>query len=45
VTECRDKLKIARSRRSDQLELRERIDATGSITAEASAMGMSYKAA
>ena len=39
------KLKIARGRRWDHLELLERIDATGSITAAASAMGMSYKAA
>lgn len=39
------KLKIAKGRRWDHLELLERIDATGSITAAASAMGMSYKAA
>ncbi len=39
------KLKIARGRRWDHLELLERIDATGSISAAASAMGMSYKAA
>lgn len=38
-------LKLARGRRWDHLELLERIDATGSITAAASAMGMSYKAA
>ena len=38
-------LKIARGRRWDHLELLERIDVTGSITAAASAMGMSYKAA
>ena len=39
------KLNIAKGRRWDHLELLERIDATGSITAAASAMGMSYKAA
>jgi molybdate transport system regulatory protein len=39
------KLKIAKGRRWDHLELLERIDAAGSITAAASAMGMSYKAA
>jgi len=39
------KLKIARGRRWDHLELLERIDATGSISSAASAMGMSYKAA
>jgi molybdate transport system regulatory protein len=39
------RLKIAKGRRWDHLELLERIDATGSITAAASAMGMSYKAA
>ncbi len=39
------KLKIARGRRWDHLELLERIDETGSISAAASAMGMSYKAA
>lgn len=39
------RLKIARGRRWDHLELLERIDATGSITAAASVMGMSYKAA
>lgn len=39
------KLKIAKGRRWDHLELLERIDATGSISAAASAMGMSYKAA
>lgn len=38
-------LKIARGRRWDHLELLERIDATGSISAAAQAMGMSYKAA
>ncbi len=38
-------LKIAKGRRWDHLELLERIDVTGSITAAASAMGMSYKAA
>jgi molybdate transport system regulatory protein len=38
-------LKLARGRRWDHLELLERIDAAGSITAAASAMGMSYKAA
>ncbi len=38
-------LKLAKGRRWDHLELLERIDATGSITAAASAMGMSYKAA
>lgn len=38
-------LKLARGRRWDHLELLERIDATGSITAAASSMGMSYKAA
>lgn len=38
-------LKIARGRRWDHLELLERIDATGSISAAANAMGMSYKAA
>lgn len=39
------RLKIARGRRWDHLELLERIDATGSISAAANAMGMSYKAA
>jgi len=39
------KLKFAKGRRWDHLELLERIDATGSISAAASAMGMSYKAA
>ena len=39
------KLKIAKGRRWDHLELLERIDASGSITAAATAMGMSYKAA
>jgi molybdate transport system regulatory protein len=38
-------LRLARGRRWDHLELLERIAATGSITAAASAMGMSYKAA
>lgn len=38
-------LKLARGRRWDHLELLERIDTTGSISAAASAMGMSYKAA
>ncbi len=38
-------LKLAKGRRWDHLELLERIDATGSISAAASAMGMSYKAA
>ncbi len=45
-----DPLKLARSptsrgRRWDHLELLERIDTTGSISAAANAMGMSYKAA
>lgn len=45
-----DPLKLARSptsrgRRWDHLELLERIDASGSISAAANAMGMSYKAA
>ncbi len=35
----------SRGRRWDHLELLERIDASGSITAAANAMGMSYKAA
>ncbi len=39
------KLKTAKGRRWDHLELLEHIDATGSITAAANAMGMSYKAA
>lgn len=39
------RLKIANGRRWDHLELLERIDAEGSITAAANAMGMSYKAA
>lgn len=39
------KLKIAKGRRWDHLELLERIDATGSISSAASAMGMSYKSA
>ncbi|MGA7748971.1 MAG: LysR family transcriptional regulator, partial [Gallionella sp.] len=39
------RLKIARGRRWDHLELLERIDATGSISSAAIAMGMSYKAA
>src|SRR5574340_1235465 len=38
-------LPAARGRRWDHLELLERIDASGSITAAAQAMGMSYKAA
>lgn len=38
-------LKISRGRRWDHLELLERIDVSGSISAAASAMGMSYKAA
>ena len=37
--------KISRGRRWDHLELLERIDVSGSISAAASAMGMSYKAA
>ncbi len=36
---------LARGKRWDHLELLERIDATGSISTAASAMGMSYKAA
>ena len=39
------RLKLARGRRWDHLELLERIDASGSISAAANAMGMSYKAA
>lgn len=39
------KLKIAKGRRWDHLELLERIDATGSISSAANDMGMSYKAA
>lgn len=39
------RLKLAKGRRWDHLELLERIDATGSISAAAGAMGMSYKAA
>ena len=39
------KLKIAKGRRWDHLELLERIDATGSISSAATAMGMSYKSA
>lgn len=39
------RLKIARGRRWDHIELLERIDATGSISQAANAMGMSYKAA
>jgi len=39
------KLKIGRGRRWDHLELLERIDATGSISSAATAMGMSYKSA
>lgn len=39
------KLKIAKGRRWDHLELLERIDSSGSISSAASAMGMSYKAA
>ncbi len=39
------RLRLAKGKRWDHLELLERIDATGSITAAASAMGMSYKAA
>ena len=39
------KLKIAKGRRWDHLELLERIDATGSISSAANAIGMSYKAA
>lgn len=38
-------LPLPRGRRWDHLELLERIDATGSITSAAAAMGMSYKAA
>jgi molybdate transport system regulatory protein len=38
-------LRLARGRRWDHLELLERIAATGSITAAAGAMGMSYKVA
>lgn len=38
-------LSKARGKRWDHLELLERIDASGSISAAASAMGMSYKAA
>lgn len=38
-------LKKTRGRRWDHLELLERIDVTGSITAASTAMGMSYKAA
>ena len=38
-------LKFAKGRRWDHLELLERIDATGSISSAATAMGMSYKAA
>lgn len=38
-------LKIVKGRRWDHLELLERIDATGSISSAATAMGMSYKAA
>ncbi|MDO8990670.1 MAG: TOBE domain-containing protein [Sideroxyarcus sp.] len=38
-------LRLARGRRWDHLELLERIAATGSITAAANAMGMSYKVA
>lgn len=38
-------LRLARGRRWDHLKLLERIAATGSITAAASAMGMSYKVA
>ncbi|BBE50539.1 Molybdenum-pterin-binding protein MopA [Ferriphaselus amnicola] len=37
--------KIAKGKRWDHLELLERIDASGSISSAASAMGMSYKAA
>ena len=36
---------LARGKRWDHLELLERIDATGSISTAAGAMGMSYKAA
>ncbi|BBI99384.1 ModE family transcriptional regulator [Ferrigenium kumadai] len=39
------KLKFSRGRRWDHLELLERIDATGSISAASNAMGMSYKTA
>ncbi len=39
------KLRIARGRRWDHLELLERIDATGSISSAANAMGISYKTA
>lgn len=39
------RLSASRGRRWDHLELLERIDASGSISAAASAMGMSYKAA
>ncbi len=39
------KAMLARGRRWDHLELLERIDASGSISAAANAMGMSYKAA
>ena len=36
---------LSRGKRWDHLELLERIDASGSISAAANAMGMSYKAA
>jgi molybdate transport system regulatory protein len=39
------KLKMSKGRRWNHLELLERIDANGSITAASTAMGMSYKAA
>ena len=39
------KAMLSRGRRWDHLELLERIDASGSISAAANAMGMSYKAA
>jgi molybdate transport system regulatory protein len=39
------KAMLAKGRRWDHLELLERIDASGSISAAANAMGMSYKAA
>lgn len=45
LDETTAKLKIGRGRRWDHLELLERIDATGSISSAASAMGMSYRSA
>lgn len=45
ITTLLPKLKIARGRRWDHLELLERIDTTGSISSAANAMGMSYKSA